>query len=56
MGFKSKSIKLFFPVILVSFLTQFVYGIGFCKGIFANKEIGPTKSGMHSFEKLKTGK
>jgi len=55
-GFKSKSIKLFFPVILVSFLTQFVYGIGFCKGIFANKEIGPTKSGMHSFEKLKTGK
>jgi len=51
-GLQTKSIKLFFPVIFVMFLTHLIYGIGFIIGIFAGKE-GPTKKGMHPAEKLK---
>jgi len=54
-GIKAKNLKFFFPIIGVMFLTQVAYGIGFFKGIFAGKE-GPTKKGMHSFEKLKCQK
>lgn len=51
-GAKTRSIKLAIPIMFISFLTHFAYGIGFWKGIFANKETGPIRKGMHSYEKL----
>ncbi|MDO8623037.1 MAG: glycosyltransferase [archaeon] len=51
-GLKTKSAKLFFPVIIVSILTQLFYGVGFLRGIFSGKD-GPTKFGMHPKENLK---
>lgn len=42
LGFRTKSIKLFFPVIFVTMLTQMVYGIGFVWGLFIRGE--PTKN------------
>lgn len=54
-GIRAKSIKLFFPVMAVTLITHITYGIGFFIGLFAGK-YGPTKSGMHPKENLKTQK
>lgn len=55
LGLKTKDLKLFFPVMYVSFLSHIVYGAGFWKGLLAGKE-GPIKRGMHPTEKLVTKK
>lgn len=52
-GARTRSIKLFIPVMFVTAITHIAYGIGFIKGLFANK-YGPTKSGMHPKEDLRT--
>ena len=54
-GFRTKNLKLFFPVIFIMFLTQIFYSIGFLKGIFSG-EHGPIKKDMHPEEKLKINK
>ena len=40
-GLRTKSPKLFFPVMIVTMLTQLIYGVGFLKGVFTKGE--PTK-------------
>jgi len=50
-GIKSRSLKLFFPVIFVTFLTHFAYGLGFFKGIFSRKS-GPTQRTLNPSEKM----
>ncbi|MDP1728806.1 MAG: glycosyltransferase [archaeon] len=54
-GLRTKSVKLFFPVIFVTAITHLMYGIGFFIGLFAGK-YGPTRSGMHPKENLKTNR
>ena len=47
-GIKTKSLKLFFPVIILTFLTHLAYGIGFIRGIISNKE--PIKKTLNPAE------
>jgi len=54
-GIRTKSFKLFFPVIIVTTITHIVYGIGFFVGLFSGK-YGPTTKGMHPKENLKINK
>ncbi len=48
-GIRSKSLRLFFPVIIVTAITQVAYGIGFIEGLFlkepTNKTFNPAKTG-----------
>lgn len=53
-GLKSKSIKLFFPVIFVTFLTHISYGMGFLKGISSKNE--PIKKTLNPAGKIKINK
>ena len=53
-GFQTKSMKLFFPVVFVMFLTQIFYGAGFIRGILSNEE--PIKKTLSPSENLKTKK
>ncbi|MFA5175674.1 MAG: glycosyltransferase [Candidatus Nanoarchaeia archaeon] len=50
-GIKTKSIKLFFPVMFLTFLTQISYALGFLKGILSKD--GPIKKTLNPSEKLK---
>ncbi|MBS3088197.1 glycosyltransferase [Candidatus Pacearchaeota archaeon] len=49
-GIRTKSLKLFFPVIFVMVLTQLIYGVGFLKGIVFGE---PTKETFNPSEKIK---
>jgi len=50
-GIRTKSVKLFFPVIFVTFLTHLAYGLGFFRGIFSKKS-GPTQKTLNPSEKI----
>ncbi|MBS3074220.1 glycosyltransferase [Candidatus Pacearchaeota archaeon] len=54
-GIRSRSSKMFLPVILLTFITQIMYAVGMIRGLFAGED-GPTRDGMHSKEKLVTEK
>lgn len=56
LGIKTKNLKLGLAVMGVTFLTHLIYGAGFLRGIAAKKSIGPIRKGMHSYEKLNSGK
>lgn len=49
-GLKTKSFKLFLPVVVLTSLTQIAYGLGFIKGIFSKE---PTKKTFNPQEKIK---
>lgn len=53
-GFQTKSMKLFFPVIITMFLTHIFYGIGFLRGISSKN--APTKKTLNPQENLKIDK
>ena len=46
---------MFIPIMFLTLITQLMYAVGMIRGLFAG-EYGPTKSGMHSKEKLITEK
>ncbi len=50
-GIRTRSVKLFLPVIFTTFLTQISYGLGFWKGILSGKE-GPIKKTLNPAEKM----
>lgn len=54
LGIKSKSIKLFFPVIALSIITHLAYGLGFLRGISSKNE--PIKKTLNPSEGLKIKK
>ena len=55
LGFKSKSIMLSLPVVLVTFLTHLAYGIGFFRGVLSKKS-GPMQKTLNPSEGLKIKK
>ena len=52
-GLRSGSVKMFFPVMWVTFLSQVVYGVGFIKGLVFGK---PTKETFNPAESSKVKK
>ena len=49
LGLKTKSVKLFIPVMFGTFLTHISYGLGFLRGIFSGKG-GPTRKTLNPAE------
>lgn len=49
-GLRTKSLKLFFPVVLVTLLSQLIYGVGFLIGLILGE---PTKKTFNPAEKIK---
>ena len=54
LGIKVQKLKLFFPVIILTYLTHLAYGIGFLKGMLSIKE--PTKKTFNPAENTFTNK